>query len=144
MTVAEIMQEFGVSRQTVILPIHSGRLKARKRFWNKKTHMWVINKSDFENYRKGRYKQEKMIDGKPIFDKDKGLYSVNEAAEIIGCNPHRVYYHVRIGVIPAKRVRSSWVLSIKDINEYKSKLVRSRKKSRMQYKPMRPCLANSA
>lgn len=137
LTVREIMREYGVCRPTVLWPVYKGRLKAKKKKFAH-TALWLINRSDFENYRKSRYDRAlREINGKLIFDKKKGLYSAKEAAEMVGCNVQRIYYHLRVGLIPSKRVGAAWVVHIDDIKDYKSKLKTSKKHPRIPYKQIK-------
>ena len=120
MTISELSREYGLCRHAILYPIHQKRLKAKKHYGK-----WFIDKDDYEEYRKGRFKQERLnSQGKPLYDKKKGYYSVKEASEIIGCHLHRVYFHARTGAIPSKKVKSHWMIHIDDINDYKSKIVK--------------------
>lgn len=142
LTIREIMREYGVCRQTILWPIYKGRLKAKKKTFAH-TSLWLINRSDFETYRKTRYNHSlREIDGKLIFDKEKGLYSAREVADLLGCHLQRIYYHLRVGLIPSKRVGAAWVVHIDDINQYKSKLNKSKKNSRCPYKQIKKIYEN--
>ena len=125
MTISELADEYGLTRHAILVPIHKGRLKAERRV-DRKTHFkWVIDKRDFEDYRKSRYNRAfSKVKGKFLYDKSKGFYSVNEAAEFVGCSSQRIYHHLRTGIIKCRRVKCNWVIHIDDIKAYKDKLVK--------------------
>ena len=120
MTIREIMQEYGVSRESIFGIIKNGRLKARK-FYKGKTGRWLVNKTDYEEYRRGRYKQPRKVNGEELFNKSKGIYSVNDAAEYCNCSPQRIYYQCRIGKIDAKRVGCTYVISKFELDLFKER-----------------------
>ena len=119
MTIMELSKEYGLCRQAILYPIYQKRLKAKKHFGK-----WLINRDDYEEYRKGRFKDRFTKEGKPLYNKREGYYSVKEASEIIGCNLQRIYFHAKTGEIPSKRVDCHWLIHIDDIHIYKAKLVK--------------------
>lgn len=133
-TIGQLAAEYQVSKASISIKIKEGRIKATKKKYDGGGacgYQYFINRSDYEEYRANRYNRKlSTYNGKLIFDKSKGLHSVPEAAKIVGCNKQQIYYHVREGLIPATRVRSSWIIHIDDIKAYQAKI---KKFSKVKY-----------
>jgi hypothetical protein len=130
----DIVREQGVTRQAVILRISNGKLPATK-----KEGKWVITQEAFEEYEKNKYSRKfSQLNGKLIFDKNKGLHSVSEAAAILGCDIQHVYHAYRVGKLNVKKhkknTRFTWVINIDDITAYKSVMKLGKKKVNAQKK----------
>lgn len=113
-----------VTRQAIYVAIKLNKLKAKK-----ETARWTIHVDDLENYRLQKYSREKStFNGELIFDKTKGFYSVNEAADILHVPAQQVYYATRIGKLKAHRKGSAWVIQKSDLDAYSQNFLK--KKSR--------------
>lgn len=113
-----------VTRQAIYVAIKLNKLKATK-----DTTRWTIHLDDLEAYRKQKYSRSKsMFDGELLFDNNKGLFSVNQAARMLSVPAQKIYYATRIGQLKARRKGAAWVIHADDLNEYSEKHLR--KKSR--------------
>ena len=111
------------SRQSIYLAIVSGRLPAVKN----ENGFWRIRKQDVIRYHETKHSREfSWINGKLVFDLDKGEMSVTQVAKFTGNSIHRVYYMIRKGRLAAKRKGAAYVILKKDLdvafgNEMKKK-----------------------
>jgi excisionase family DNA binding protein len=113
MTITEAAKLNRVTRQAIYVAIKLNKLKATK-----KTTRWSINLSDLEEYKKNKFSRDKSVfDGRPLYDKSKGEYSVKLAAKELKCTPNRIYYLVNKGRINAIKRGSAWIIF--DIDKYK-------------------------
>ncbi len=51
-----------------------------------------------------------VFNGKPVFNPEKGEYSIEQFAKLIGQEPHNVYWHMTLGKIKAIRRGYYWVI----------------------------------
>jgi len=106
-----------VTRQAIYVAIKQNKLKARK-----DSTRWTIDLDDLEEYRRNKYSRSKStFDGELLFDNDKGYYSVNQAAKMLGVPAQKIYYATRIGMLKASRKGAAWVIHTDDIKEYQEK-----------------------
>lgn len=125
LTVLECARLLQLTKGAIYQAITLNRLEAR---WGK--NKWMITLNELEKYRKTRYQRcYSKHNGKLIFDKDKGEYSVTETANLLNVPAQQIYYSCRSSKIKSTRKRSSWVINITDIEEYK-KTMNVRKKNR--------------
>ena len=54
------------------------------------------------------------IDGKRIFDLDKGLYSVNQLSKILGVNAQHIQYLIHKGTLKATKRGRYWTIQKED------------------------------
>ena len=54
----------------------------------------------------------------PIYDSDKGLYSVNKASQLLGIDRQHIYYLIRKGDIRAHKKGRHYVLTYEEIERY--------------------------
>jgi len=114
-SITEAARINGVTRQAIYVAIKQNKLKARK-----DSTRWTIDLDDLEDYRRNKYSRTKStFDGELLFDNNKGFYSVNQAAKILGVPAQKIYYATRIGMLKATRKGAAWVIHIDDINMYK-------------------------
>jgi excisionase family DNA binding protein len=107
-----------VTRQAIYVAIKLNKLKAKK-----ETTRWTIHLDDLEDYRKQKYSRTKsMFAGELLFDQNKGHYSVNQAARMLGVPAQKIYYATRIGVLKAHRKGAAWVIHVGDLKEYGEKV----------------------
>ncbi len=116
-SITEAARINGVTRQAIYVAIKQNKLKARK-----DSTRWTIDLDDLENYRRNKYSRTKStFDGELLFDNNKGFYSVNQAAKILGVPAQKVYYATRIGMLKATRKGAAWVIHTDDITDYQEK-----------------------
>lgn len=115
-----------VTRQAIYVAIKLNKLKAKK-----ETTRWTIDLSDLEEYRRQKYSRTKSVfDGEPLFDNDKGYYSVNQVAEMLSVPAQKIYYATRIGLLKAHRKGAAWVIHTDDMKEYQEKHVEKKNQRR--------------
>lgn len=118
LTLKEAAVHENLTKQALYVSIRKGRLLAEK-----KHRKWMISFESLDEYRRNRYSRSlSRHKGNLIFDKDKGLYTIKEAAQILGCHYQHVYHATRWGHLKSKRVRSSWVIHIDDVMDYKFRM----------------------
>jgi len=115
-SITEAARINNVTRQAIYVAIKQGKLKACK-----DTSRWMIHLEDLEEYRKNKYSRTKsMFDGELLVDNDKGYFSVNQTAKILGVPAQKIYYATRVGQLKASRKGSAWVIHTEDIKEYRA------------------------
>ncbi len=103
-----------VTRQAIYVAIKQKKLKATK-----KTR-WEIELKDLEEYRRNKYSRTKsMYDGELLFDNQRGYFSVNQVAKMLGVPSQKVYYATRTGMIKGSRKGAAWVIHMDEVNRYK-------------------------
>lgn len=118
-TTVEIAEKYGVTRQAVILAIKSGRLKATR-----EGRFWKVFSADLYEYYNNKYSRKlSVFDGELIFNKAKGLMSVDEAAESLGIPKQNIYYAIRSGKLKGERVGPCYTIHIRDLARYKVKFL---------------------
>lgn len=121
-SITEAARINGVTRQAIYVAIKQNKLKARK-----DSTRWTIDLDDLEEYRRNKYSRSKStFDGELLFDNNKGFYSVNQAAKILGVPAQKIYYATRIGMLKASRKGAAWVIHVDDIKEYQEKYLSRR------------------
>lgn len=104
----------GVTKAAIYLAIKKNRLKAIKK------DRWILHLKDVEFYKMDKYSRENFkVNGKKVFDNEKGLYSANQASQLLGISPQKVYYALRMGYLKSHKMNASWVINIEDIRKYK-------------------------
>ncbi len=121
-SITEAARINGVTRQAIYVAIKQNKLKARK-----DSTRWTIDLDDLEDYRRNKYSRTKStFDGELLFDNNRGFYSVNQAAKILGVPAQKIYYATRIGMLKATRKGAAWVIHTDDIKEYQEKYLSRR------------------
>lgn len=116
-SITEAAKINNVTRQAIYVAIKQKKLRAQK-----DATRWTINIKDLEAYRNQKYSRSKStFDGELLFDNEKGFFSVNQAAKMLGCPAQKVYYATRIGMLKAVRKGAAWVIHISDVKEYQEK-----------------------
>lgn len=114
-SITEAARINNVTRQAIYVAIKQRKLKAQK-----DSTRWTIDLDDLEAYRKQKYSRSKsMFDGELLFDNQKGFFSVNQAARILGVPAQKIYYATRVGILKASRKGAAWVIHSNDIQEYR-------------------------
>lgn len=119
LTITEAAKLNKVTRQAIYVAIKLNKLKAKK-----DTTRWTINRDDLSEYCKSKYSRSKsMHNGELIFDRNKGFFSVNQAAKILSVPAQKIYYATRIGALKAHRRGAAWVIHLEDLREYASRVL---------------------
>ena len=114
-SITEAARINNVTRQAIYVAIKQKKLKAYK-----DTTRWTIDLDDLESYRRQKYSRTKsMFDGELLFDNQKGFFSVNQAAKMLGCPAQKIYYATRVGLLKASRKGAAWVIHSSDIQLYR-------------------------
>ncbi|SYX08672.1 DNA binding domain, excisionase family,Helix-turn-helix domain [Chlamydia poikilotherma] len=104
-----------VTRQAIYVAIKQKKLRASK------TTRWEIDLKDLEDYKRNRYSRKKSLyQGELLFDNNRGYYSVNQVADMLGIPVQKVYYATRTGTMRGERKGAAWVISQSEIDRYKS------------------------
>lgn len=102
---------YGVSRQAIFLCIHNKRLKAKK-----VNGKWLFTVQAWNDYTNSKYHRKFSIrDGKKIYDADEGRLSPSMVAEHFGLDKQKLYYLLRKGIIPHKRLGAAYIISRQDV-----------------------------
>jgi len=126
-SITEAARINNVTRQAIYVAIKQGKLKAYK-----DTSRWTIRLKDLETYRKQKYSRTKsLFDGELLFDNNKGFFSVNQVAKMLGVPAQKIYYATRIGLLKATRKGAAWVIHINEVNSYKESYL-SKKSSKLE------------
>ncbi len=114
-SITEAARINNVTRQAIYVAIKQKKLKAYK-----DTTRWTIDLEDLEIYRNQKYSRTKsMFDGELLFDNQKGFFSVNQAAKMLGVPAQKIYYATRVGLLKASRKGAAWVIHSNDIQLYR-------------------------
>ncbi len=118
-SITEAARLNNVTRQAIYVAIKQKKLKAHK-----DSTRWTIDLDDLEDYRKQKYSRAKSVyNGELLFDNNKGFYSVNQVAKLLGVPAQKIYYATRIGVLKATRRGAAWVVHSDDLREYQEKYI---------------------
>lgn len=116
-SITEAARINGVTRQAIYVAIKQKKLRAQK-----DATRWTIKLDDLEEYRKNKYSRAKSTyDGELLFDNQRGYYSVNQVAKMLGVPAQKIYYATRIGMLKASRKGAAWVIHSDDVKEYREK-----------------------
>lgn len=110
-----------VTRQAIYVAIKQKKLKATK-----KTR-WEIELKDLEEYRNNKYSRTKsMFNGELLFDNDRGYFSVNQVARILGVPAQKIYYATRTGMMKGSRKGAAWVIHSTEVDRYKEEYLKKK------------------
>jgi excisionase family DNA binding protein len=113
-SITEAAKINNVTRQAIYVAIKQKKLKA-----SKDATRWTIDLDDLEAYRRQKYSRTKsMFDGELLFDNNKGYFSVNQVAKLLGVPAQKIYYATRVGLLKAIRKGAAWVIHTNDVKEY--------------------------
>lgn len=114
-SITEAARINNVTRQAIYVAIKQGKLKATKG-----ATRWLINLDDLAEYRRQKYSRTKSVyEGELLFDNEKGFFSINQTAKLLGVPAQKIYYATRVGHMKAIRKGAAWVIHINDIKQYK-------------------------
>jgi hypothetical protein len=124
-SITEAARINGVTRQAIYVAIKQKKLKARK-----ETTRWTIHLDDLDQYRNQKYSRSKSTyNGELLYDNNKGYYSINQVAKMLGVPAQKIYYATRIGLLSASRKGAAWVVNVNDLKSYKENYIESQKNS---------------
>ncbi|HNA62851.1 MAG TPA: helix-turn-helix domain-containing protein [Rhabdochlamydiaceae bacterium] len=113
-SITEAARINNVTRQAIYVAIKQRKLKA-----SKDSTRWTIDLKDLEEYRKHKYSRTKsMFGGELLFDNNKGFYSVNQVAQMLGVPAQKIYYATRVGLMKATRKGAAWVIHTNEVKSY--------------------------
>ena len=117
-----------VTRQAIYVAIKQKKLKACK-----DSTRWTIDLADLETYRKEKYSRTKSVfGGELLFDNQKGFFSFNQAAKMLGVPAQKIYYATRVGLLKAIRKGAAWVVHSSDIDAYREAYLNKKESSDSQ------------
>ena len=123
---AEASKYLGISRQAIRQAIMQKRINSIK-FEGR----WRFTTFELDEYKRRKHKREFSIyEGQLLYDKNKGEFSITEAAQILGCPRQHLYYAARCNKIHTTRKRKSWIITTEDIVEYRKIMVLQKKKDK--------------
>lgn len=118
-SITEAARINNVTRQAIYVAIKQKKLRA-----SKDQTRWTIDLDDLEDYRRQKYSRSKSVyNGELLFDNEKGFYSVNQVAKVLGVPAQKIYYATRIGMLKASRRGAAWVVHHDDLKEYQEKYI---------------------
>ena len=116
-SITEAAKLNNVTRQAIYVAIKQKKLRAYK-----DSTRWTIDLDDLDEYKKQKYSRSKSLyNGELLFDNQKGFYSVNQVAKMLGVPAQKIYYATRIGLLKASRRGAAWVVHTDDVREYQEK-----------------------
>lgn len=121
-SITEAARINNVTRQAIYVAIKQKKLRA-----SKDATRWTIDLNDLEEYRRKKYSRAKsMFDGELVFDNQRGYFSVNQVAKMLGVPPQKIYYATRIGLLKAIRKGAAWVIHSDDVRNYQENYLNKR------------------
>jgi len=121
-SITEAARINNVTRQAIYVAIKQKKLRA-----SKDATRWTIDLDDLEEYRRKKYSRAKSThNGELIFDNEKGFFSVNQVAKMLGVPPQKIYYATRIGLLKAIRKGAAWVIHSDDVRAYQENYLNKR------------------
>ncbi len=116
-SITEAARINNVTRQAIYVAIKQKKLRAHK-----DSTRWTIDLQDLDEYRRQKYSRAKStFNGELLFDNQRGFYSVNQVAKMLGVPAQKIYYATRIGMLKATRKGAAWVIHMNDVKEYQEK-----------------------
>ena len=127
-SITEAAKLNNVTRQAIYVAIKLNKLRATK-----ETSRWMIHLDDLEDYRKQKYSRAKSTyEGELLFDNNKGYFSVNQVAKMLGVPAQKIYYATRAGYLKASRRGAAWVVQVEDVKKYQDSYLEDKTKKQIQ------------
>lgn len=121
-SITEAARINGVTRQAIYVAIKQGKLRATKN-----ATRWTIDLEDLEEYRQNKYSRSKStFEGEPLFDNEKGYFSINQVAKMLNVPAQKIYYATRVGLLKAIRKGAAWVVHSDDVRSYQESYLNRR------------------
>ncbi len=119
-TIAEVSKFYGLQRGSIYQAIKTKRLAAKKE--NGRVY---ISREALAAYRLNRYSRAGSWFGEELaFDKNKGEYSLPEAAKFLEVSKNFLYYSCGRNSIPYTRKNVAYVFKLEDLKDLKKRLTR--------------------
>ncbi|HXF28389.1 MAG TPA: helix-turn-helix domain-containing protein [Chlamydiales bacterium] len=132
-SITEAAKLNNVTRQAIYVAIKLRKLKATK-----DTSRWMIDMNDLAEYRRTKYSRSKsMFGGELLFDNNKGYYSINQVAKILGVPAQKLYYATRSGYLKASRKGAAWVIHQDEVKSYQENYI-SKKNEKKPHRLITP------
>ncbi len=126
MNTREASKHLQVGKAAIMSAIKKNRLPAIK-----KEGRWTFNESDLDEYKRTRFDRKfSTFKSMPLYDKEKGEFSITEAAKLLPCPIQHLYYACRVKRIRTFKKKCAWVIKDEDIIEYRKVMVIGKKKVR--------------
>lgn len=110
----EVANRLGVLRQTIYSLIRKKRIKAYQ-----VGRRWYIKPEFIQEFIKTKFSRDFLkINGELLYDNEKGIYSVRQAAEIMGVPYQHVAYLVRKGFLRAKKIMCHHIIMKEEMEKY--------------------------
>lgn len=124
-TIREAAQKLKLTKAAIDRAIALGRLPAIKMAKDGRIQArWVIDANDLDVYIKSRWSRDvSRIDGVLVFDITKGEISAGMAGRILKVPTAQIYHAIRSGKIPTYRKKTSYIISLEDLELYRRKCV---------------------
>ena len=120
LTIAEAAKLMNIGAMAIQSAISKKRLKAIKS-GQATTSKWLIKPKDLEEYQKTKYtRKHSFFEGELLYDKNKGEFSIKEAAELLNVSVNRVYYSIRAEKIKSLKKGLHSVIHIDDLKAYQN------------------------
>lgn len=126
MNTKEAAKHLQVGKAAIMSAIKKNRLHAVK-----KEGRWYFTTHDLDDYKRNRFDRKfSTFKSEPLYDKDKGEYSVTQAAKLLPCPLQHLYHACRINKIKTVKRKCAWVIKDEDIVEYRKVMQIGKKKVR--------------
>ncbi len=127
-SITEAAKLNNVTRQAIYVAIKLNKLRATK-----ETSRWMIHLDDLEDYKNQKYSRTKStFQGELLFDNNKGYYSVNQVARMLGVPAQKIYYATRAGYLKASRRGAAWVIHVDEVKRYQDSYLNDKSKKQIQ------------
>jgi len=113
LTISRAARMCNLTPTCILLAIRNNRLKAEKI-----NNQWCFTLDDWIDYRDSLYSR-KMIknNGKLLYHPEKGLLSTKMFSEKYSIKLQAIYYFIRKEIIPAKKIKNSYVIDVNKITD---------------------------
>jgi excisionase family DNA binding protein len=111
LTITQAANKIHITRMGIFLAIHKRGLKATRC-----GQKWYIHVNDFN--------------GEPLFDIEKGYYSVNHLSKLLGKDVQTIYYLIRMGKIDAMKKGGAIVIKREEVERLYAKDLDRKEKMR--------------
>jgi len=120
LTVKQAAEINGTEISAIYQAIRKKRLRATR---GKQRGQVQIDAQDLYEYISSKHDHHETPNGRVLFNKRKGFYSVAECAEYLNITKNAVYYAIRMKRMKAKKIRYSFVVSIEELDRFRNSVV---------------------
>lgn len=117
-TIREAMDILGITKQGVWFAIKTKRLPST-RFGFRPI---LLLKEDVETYKKSKHIRQEtlMVNGEKVFNKEKGILSTKDVAELLKVSFSHVHYAIQKGYLKKSRIGHIYFILEEDALKYKN------------------------